>query len=89
MSKFQMGDMVFAAYDLFNEPIEETGESGIPDAAPDELLAAKDARGVVVNVGHAVEQPHAEIYLVRFEMDAEGTLSEPVGCLVDELRDER
>jgi hypothetical protein len=29
--------------------------------------------------------PDEEIYLVRFEIDAEGTLAEPIGCLSDEL----
>lgn len=86
MSRFQMGDMVFAAQDLYNEVVEESGESGIPGVAPDALLAATGARGVVVNVGHAQEEPHEEIYLVRFEMDAEGTLAEPIGCLSEELR---
>ncbi len=85
MSRFQMGDMVFAAQDLFNEPLAETGESGIPGIAAGELLAATGARGVVVNVGHAQEAPDEEIYLVRFELDAEGTLAEPIGCLSDEL----
>ena len=87
MSKFQMGDMVFAAIDLFNEPIEETGESGIPGVVPGELLAVAGTRGVVVNVGHAQEMPGEEIYLVRFEIDAEGTLAEPIGCLSNELSD--
>ncbi|OGS88712.1 MAG: nitrogen fixation protein NifZ [Gallionellales bacterium GWA2_59_43] len=85
MSKFQMGDMVYAAQDLYNEALEETGESAIPGVAADELLVAAGTRGVVVNVGHAQEMPNEEIYLVRFEMDAEGTLSEPIGCLSDEL----
>ena len=85
MSRFQMGDMVFAAQDLFNEPLEETGESGIPDVDPGELLATTGTRGVVVNVGHAQEMPGEEIYLVRFEMDADGTLAEPIGCLSEEL----
>ncbi len=85
MSRFQMGDMVFAAQDLYNEALEETGESAIPGAEPDALLATAGTRGVVVNVGHAEEMPNAEIYLVRFELDAEGTLGEPVGCLADEL----
>ncbi|MDD4912784.1 MAG: nitrogen fixation protein NifZ [Sideroxydans sp.] len=85
MSRFQLGDMVFAAQDLYNESLEETGESSIPGVAPDALLAAAGTRGVVVNVGHAQEMPNEEIYLVRFEMDAEGTLSEPIGCLTDEL----
>jgi nitrogen fixation protein NifZ len=85
MSIFQMGDMVFAAQDLYNEALEETGESAIPGIAPEALLAPAGTRGVVVNVGHAQEMPDAEIYLVRFERDATGTLSEPVGCLADEL----
>lgn len=85
MSRFQMGDMVFAAIDLYNESLEETGESSIPGVAPDALLAATGTRGVVVNVGHAQEMPDEEIYLVRFETDAEGTLAEPIGCLGDEL----
>ena len=41
----------------------------------------------MVNVGHAQEMPNEEIYLVRFEMDVEGTLAEPIGCLSDELRE--
>lgn len=80
-----MGDMVYAAIDLYNEAVEETGESAIPGLAPEALLAAAGTRGVIVNIGHAQEMPDAEIYLVRFELDAEGSLSEPVGCLDDEL----
>lgn len=85
MSKFQMGDMIFAAIDLYNEALEETGESGIPGVEPDVLLVAAGTRGVVVNVGHAKEMPTEEIYLARFETDAAGTLSEPIGCLSEEL----
>ncbi|MFZ3019845.1 MAG: nitrogen fixation protein NifZ [Gallionella sp.] len=85
MSRFQMGDMVFAAQDLYNEALEETGESAIPGAEPDALLASVGTRGVIVNVGHAQEMPDEEIYLVRFELDAEGTLAEPIGCLSEEL----
>ena len=85
MSRFQMGDMVFAAQDLYNETLEDSGESAIPGVEPEALLAATGTRGVVVNVGHAKEMPDEEIYLVRFEMDVDGTLSEPVGCLTDEL----
>ncbi len=85
MSKFQMGDMVFAAQDLYNEALEETGDSAIPGIAPDALLVATGARGVVVNVGHVQEMPEEEIFLVRFETDAEGTLGEPIGCLAEEL----
>jgi len=85
MSRFEMGDMVFAAQNLFNEALPETGESSIPGVEPDALLAAIGTRGVIVNVGHAQEMPKEEIYLVRFEMDADGTLAEPIGCLSEEL----
>ncbi len=85
MSKFQMGDMVFAAEDLFNEAIEETGESSIPGLAPGTLLAAAGTRGVVVNAGHVEAAPQQEIYLVRFETGADGVLAEPIGCLSEEL----
>ncbi len=85
MSQFAMGDMVFAAQDLFNEPVEETGESGIPGVPAGALLAGTGTRGVVVNVGHAEAAPKQEIYLVRFESGADGTLAEPIGCLGEEL----
>lgn len=85
MSRFQMGDMVYAAQDLYNEALEESGESAVPGAEPDALLTAAGTRGVVVNVGHAQEMPDEEIYLVRFEIDADGTLAEPIGCLAEEL----
>ncbi len=87
MSRFQMGDMVYAATDLYNETLEESAESAIPGIAADALLVATGTRGVVVNVGHAKEQPDAEIYLVRFETGPDGTLAEPIGCLQDELSD--
>jgi nitrogen fixation protein NifZ len=85
MSQFAMGDMVFAAQDLFNEPVEETGESGIPGVPAGALLAGAGTRGVVVNVGHAEAAPKQEIYLVRFESGTDGTLAEPIGCLGEEL----
>jgi nitrogen fixation protein NifZ len=85
MSRFEMGDLVYSALDIYNDPVEETGESGIPGLAAGELLAAAGARGVVVNVGHAEAMPDAEIYLVRFETGADGQLAEPVGCLAEEL----
>lgn len=87
MNKYQMGDMVFAAQDLYNEPVEDTGESGIPGLAPDALLATAGTRGVIVNVGHAKEMPGEEIYLVRFEIDDGDALTEPIGCLSDELNE--
>ncbi len=85
MSRFEMGDTVYASADLYNEALEETGESAIPGIAADALLVAADTRGVIVNVGRARELPDAEIYLVRFETGPDGTLAEPIGCLEDEL----
>lgn len=85
MSRFHMGDQVFAVANLYNDPVEETGESAIPGIAVGELLVAEGTRGVVVNVGHVEALPHEEIYLVRFEVDAGGVLSEPLGCLAEEL----
>jgi nitrogen fixation protein NifZ len=88
MGRFEMGDLVYSAQDLYNDTVEETGESAIPGAAVDELLVSAGVRGVVVNVGHAEADPGQAIYLVRFEMDEAGALSTPVGCLADELSHE-
>ncbi len=88
MSRFQLGDLVYAARDLYNDPVEETGESAIPGVAPGALLAASGTRGMVVNVGHAEAMPDEEIYLVRFETIQESELAEPIGCLSDELNHE-
>lgn len=85
MSQIQMGDMVYAANDLYNDAVEETGEAAIPGRFVGELLAKSGTRGVVVNIGHPNEEPETEIYLVQFELDGEGTLSEPIGCLAEEL----
>ena len=62
MSNFQPGDRVFATQDLFNDPLEETGESGIPGFNPGDLLAPAGTRGMVVNVGHVEAAPEDEIY---------------------------
>lgn len=88
MNRYGMGDLVFAAVDLFNEPLEETGESGIPGIEVGSLLAAAGTRGVVVNVGHVEAMPEEAIYLVRFESGPDGNLGEPIGCLPEELTDE-
>lgn len=85
MSTFQPGDQVFATLDLFNDPLEETGESGIPGLNPGDLLAPAGTRGMVVNVGHVETAPEDEIYLVSFETGPNGQLAEPIGCLAGEL----
>jgi nitrogen fixation protein NifZ len=85
MSHFQPGDRVFAALDLFNDPLEETGESAIPGLKPGDLLAPAGTRGMVVNVGHVEAAPEDEIYLVSFETGPNDSLAEPIGCLANEL----
>lgn len=85
MEKFDMGEMVFAATDLYNDELAEDGSSLIPDVEPNALIAAVGARGVVVNVGHVADLPKQDIYLVRFETGEEKTLGVPIGCLPEEL----
>lgn len=85
MNRYNLGDLVYASVDLRNAPLQETGESGIPGVAVDELLAAAGTRGVVVNIGHAEADPTQDIYLVRFETAVDGNLAEPIGCLADEI----
>ena len=85
MPQFNLGDLVYAAFDLHNDPLDESGEGGVPGIAADELLAAGGTRGVVVNIGHAEADPTQDIYLVRFETGPEGNLAEPIGCLAEEL----
>jgi nitrogen fixation protein NifZ len=85
MSQFNLGDLVIAAIDLHNDPLSDSGESGIPGLAPNQLLAAAGIRGVVVNIGHAEADPRQDIYLVRFETGPGGNLAEPIGCLAEEL----
>ena len=85
MNRLQPGDLVYAAVDLYNDPLEESGASGIPGAVPGELLVEAGVRGVIINIGHAEDMPDAAIYLVRFELDAAGNLALPIGCLAEEL----
>jgi nitrogen fixation protein NifZ len=74
---YEIGDVIYAVDTIIND-------GGIPDIAPDALLATPGRRGVVVNFGHVEAEPETEIYLVRFE-NSEGDLGPPVGCLADEL----
>lgn len=85
MDKFEMGEMVFAATDLYNDELSEDGASLIPDIEPNALIAAAGVRGVVVNVGHVADLPQQDIYLVRFETGEDKSLGVPVGCLPEEL----
>jgi nitrogen fixation protein NifZ len=74
---YEIGDVIYAKETMVND-------GGIPEVAPDAILATPGRRGVVVNFGHVEAAPEMEIYLVRFE-NAEGDLGPPVGCLPDEL----
>lgn len=75
--RFIVGDMVFAREALRND-------GGLPDVAPEAVLAEAQTRGVVVRVGHVEAEPTQTLYLVRFE-DESGVLGPPVGCLPEEL----
>ncbi len=75
--QFGIGDIVFSRRLLVND-------GGVPDVAPDAILATPGSRGVLVNHGHVEADLDQEIYLVRFE-GATGDLGPPVGCLPEEL----
>ena len=85
MQKYDMGEMVFATTDLFNDELAEDGGSLIPEVEPNALIAPAGARGVVVNVGHVAELPQQTVYLVRFETGPDNTLGVPIGCMPEEL----
>lgn len=77
--QYEIGDMVFAAENIFNDG----GMPGIDDE--DGLLVPAGARGVVVHFGHTELNPEQEIYLVRFESGPDDLLGDPVGVLPEEL----
>jgi len=77
--QYQIGDMVFAAEDIFNDG----GMPGIDDE--EGLIVPAGLRGVVVHFGVAEMDETKEIYLVQFENGPDGSLGAPIGCLPDEL----
>ncbi|MDX9944455.1 MAG: nitrogen fixation protein NifZ [Azonexus sp.] len=77
--QYEIGDMVFAAEDIFNDG----GMPGIEEV--DGLIAPAGTRGVVVHFGHSEIDPSQEIYLVRFESGPDSLLGNPVGVLPEEL----
>jgi nitrogen fixation protein NifZ len=85
MTAYQTGDMVFAAIDLYNDPVEESGASGIPGLLPGMLLVTAGTRGVIVRIGHPEAVPEATICLVSFETGPDGSLGDAIGCLAEEL----
>lgn len=74
----QLGDVVYAKTDLYNE------EGGIPDLPPDALIAEAGTRGVVVKMGHLEDDHTQTLYVVRFEQQ-DLNLGPPTGCWPDEL----
>ena len=68
--KFQWGQTVVAAADLYND-------GSLPDIAEDQLLIAAGGPGEIVNIGHH-EQGNLPIYMVDFGLVV-------LGCLEDEL----
>ena len=78
--EYGIGDIVFSRELLVND-------GGVPELAPDAVLATPGRRGVVVNHGHVEADLEQAIYLVRFEGES-GELSDlgpPIGCLPEEL----
>ena len=77
--QYPIGDMVFAAEDIYND-------GGMPGIEDEEgLIVAAGTRGVVVHFGVAEMDETREIYLVQFENGPDGSLGHPVGCLPEEL----
>jgi len=78
-TQYEIGDMVFAAEDIFND-------GGMPGIDEEEaLIVPAGLRGVVVHFGVAEMDETKEIYLVQFENGPDGSLGHPVGCLPEEL----
>jgi nitrogen fixation protein NifZ len=76
--QYKIGDMVFAAEDIFND-------GGMPGIEEEGLIVPAGMRGVVIHFGVAEMDETQEIYLVQFENGPNGDLGAPVGCLPDEL----
>ena len=77
--QYEIGDMVFAAEDIFND-------GGMPGIDEEEgLVVAAGTRSVVVHFGVTELDESKQIYLVQFENGPDGSLGHPVGCLPEEL----
>ena len=73
----QIGDVVFAAYDIIDD-------GSMPDGEEGDMLAPAGTRGVVVMLGHLEEMPNKDVILVRFE-DQALNLGQPIGCFTEDL----
>ena len=77
VEKLDVGDVVYAARDIIDD-------GSMPDNQFGDVLAEAGARGVIVMRGHVEEDPHKDVFLVRFE-DSELNLGRPIGCFSDDL----
>lgn len=78
LHQLQPGDIIYAASDILND-------GTLPELPEGAMVAKRDTRGVLVNVGHLEENPERELYLVRFE-DTDGQLGLATACWPEELR---
>jgi nitrogen fixation protein NifZ len=74
--KYQWGQQVTAATDLFND-------GSHPEVPEDELIVAAGALGEVVQIGHH-EEANVPVYIVEFGA-GDGKVGRVVGCLEEEL----
>lgn len=77
--QLQPGDTILASRDIHND-------GSFPERAENELLVRAGTRGVVINFGHLEHNEAQEVFLVKFESDAEGAeLGPPIGCWPDDI----
>lgn len=60
MIDYEPDDRVFAALELFNDPLDVTGKRSIPGLNPGDLLAPAGTRDMVINVNHVETAPADE-----------------------------
>jgi len=81
--KYEVGELVYAAVDILND-------GGMPDIAEEDgLIAPAGMRGMIIQFGRAEADETQHVYLVQFENGPEGALGAPVGCLPEELTQEK
>jgi len=77
--QLQPGDAIFATRDIHND-------GSFPERGEDEILVRAGTRGVVINFGHLEENEAQEVFLVKFESDANGEeLGPPIGCWPEDI----
>jgi nitrogen fixation protein NifZ len=74
---FQTGDMVFSTTEIYSD-------GTVPGTTEGELIAHKNHKGVLVNIGYLEDNPEVELFLVRFEHEL--GLGPAVVCGIEEIR---